>query len=261
MVLTFVTFTNKSYMSSDRIVQQAKEFNLFNNILQLNEDDIHEFIIKHHEFIKNNPPGYGRWIWKPKIIYDTLLKLNDNDIIFYADAGTFLNIKGIDRFKYYLDLLNNEKVHLITFSTNSIRSRDWVKNDAVMHYYPSLHEENILACYAGIMLIKKNDKSINLIKDWLELCENYHFLDQSRSINYSEKEYYRGNDGDNGLFNLCLCKHKISHTIYPDETNIYIGNEQIHHTGHPITNDMWKVLDDKPIQVRRLVPNKPWSNS
>ena len=60
----------------------------------MNETDIPEFIKKHSDFIKQNKMGYGRYIWKPKIILDTLLKTNENDIILYCDAGCYLNNKG-----------------------------------------------------------------------------------------------------------------------------------------------------------------------
>jgi hypothetical protein len=253
MNLYFLTFANSNYMNTNRIANQAKEFELFNNIIQLNENDIKEYIDKHKNFITNNPPGYGKWIWKPKIIYDTLLKINENDILFYADAGTYLNINGKNRFLEYIDILKKDENSLITFSTNGYTARSYVKIDAVLNYYKEFHNENNLACYAGIILVKKNEKSLILIKEWLELCENYHYLDSSASFN-PEPEFFAGNDSDNGLFNLCLSKHKIHYSIYPDETNIYINNNQIHHITTDVNEEKWNELKDKPIQVRRITP-------
>lgn len=258
-MIYFLTFSNSGYMNTERIANQAKEFQLFDDIIQLNEMDISEYIEKHKIFIMNNTPGYGRWIWKPKIIYDTLLKMNENDILFYSDAGTYLNIHGKNRFLEYVEILQKNENSLITFSTNGgYYAKQYVKIDAVLHYYKDRHNEffndNRLACYAGIMLIKKNNESLSLIKDWLDLCENYHFLDSSQSYN-PENTFFAGNDGDNGLFNLCLTKHKIHHSIYPDETNIYdVNNQQIHHTTTNIPTTMWNELNDKPIQVRRITP-------
>ena len=257
-MIYFLTFSNSGYMNTERIANQAKEFQLFDDIIQLNEMDISEYIEKHKIFIMNNTPGYGRWIWKPKIIYDTLLKMNENDILFYSDAGTYLNIHGKNRFLEYVEILQKNENSLITFSTNGgYYAKQYVKIDAVLHYYKDRHNEffndNRLACYAGIMLIKKNNESLSLIKDWLDLCENYHFLDSSQSYN-PENTFFAGNDGDNGLFNLCLTKHKIHHSIYPDETNIYVNNQQIHHTTTNIPTTMWNELNDKPIQLRRITP-------
>lgn len=240
-------------MGTERISKQAAEFSLFDNIIQLNELDISEYIEKHKDFINNNPSGFGKWIWKPKIIYDTLLKIDDNDILFYADAGTYLNIHGKERFLEYINILKKEENSLLTFTANGYLAKSYVKSDAIIHYYKDFFDENILACYAGIILIKKNEKSLSLIKDWLELCENYHFLDSSPSLN-AERNFFIGNDSDNGLFNLCLAKHKINHSIYPDETNIYINGKQIHHVMTIIPDERWDELKDKPIQVRRITP-------
>jgi hypothetical protein len=253
MNLHFLTFANSNYMHTDRIANQAKEFELFDNIIQLNENDIKEYVDKHQNFIINNPYGYGKWIWKPKIIYDTLLKIKDNDILFYADAGTYLNINGKNRFLEYIDILKKDENNLITFSSNGYYAKSYVKSDAVLNYYNEFYNENNLYCYAGIMLVKKNEKSLLLIKEWLELCENYHYLDSSPSLN-TESNYFIGNDSDNGLFNLCLSKHKINYSIYPDETNVYINNAQIHHITTDINEKNWDELKDKPIQIRRITP-------
>jgi hypothetical protein len=63
-------------MNTDRIANQICALDTFDTILQMNETHIPEYIEKHSEFIKSNPPGYGRWIWKPKIILDTLFKMS-----------------------------------------------------------------------------------------------------------------------------------------------------------------------------------------
>jgi len=244
-------------MNSDRIVEQIKEFNIFDFILQKNEDDIKEFVEKHKNFINQNSSGFGFWIWKPKIIYDLLLKVNYDDIILYSDAGMYVNTKGKERLKYYLEQLKNHSI--ITFSTSDkYHAQQFVKNDAIMSYYPKFNEEWNICRYAGLMLIKKNDKTINFIKEWLDLCENYHYLDKSSSIYHTEFNYYIGNDCDNGLFNLCLSKHKnLNFTIEPDEINININGYQIVHTTNNINiikNADWSSFDNIPFQCRRMTP-------
>ena len=77
MKINLLTFANSDYMTTDRIAEQAKEFGIFHEIIQTNEENIKEFIEKHRNFINTHKAGYGFWIWKPKIIYDTLQKLQD----------------------------------------------------------------------------------------------------------------------------------------------------------------------------------------
>jgi hypothetical protein len=247
-------------MNTNKIANQASEINIFDKILQLNETDIKDFVEKHKKFINNNRIGYGNWIWKPKIIYDTLLKLNENDILIYSDAGTYLNINGKDRLKEYLLKLTNDKP-ILTFLTGEHEcylSKHWVKMDAIMNYYPEFRNKSDFACYAGLMVIKKNDSSITLIKEWLNLCENYHFINRERSIEYKDADYYIGNDCDNGLFNLCLSKHEnIVTKIGHEETNLFINKIQLAHHHDIMKNAQsidWNSLDKFPFQIRRMTP-------
>jgi hypothetical protein len=261
MKICFGTFANTSFMNSNRIATQAIELNIFNKIFQYTEKDIPEFIHKHKNFISSHPDGYGYFIWKPKVILDILNKLEDDDILIYCDAGIYLNKNGINRLNEYLAKLND--FDIITFSCNdNYKAKQFVKMDAIMEYYSNFNEEcsDTNAVYAGILIIKKCTKTLNLITDWLNLCENYNFLNTSLSIHYNEAPYFAGNDKDNGLFNLCLSKHKISYAIYPDETNVYTNGLQVHHTKVDVNNINWSSLDDKPFQCRRITKKFNYNN-
>ena len=163
----FLTFANTGYMKTDRLANQVKELNLFENIFQLNETHISGYLQRHCEFVKLNPPGYGLFIWKPKIIHDVLLSLPDGDILLYADAGVYININGKDRLFNYFE--KSQTKDMVVFSANdSYKARSFVKNDAIMSYYPEFHNfphRNKNACYAGLMMIKKTCQSLYLIKD------------------------------------------------------------------------------------------------
>ena len=262
MKFYFTTFANTSYMNSNRIAKQAYEFNIFDKIFQYTENDISDFINKHIDFINNHPYGYGYYIWKPKIILDTLDKINHNDILIYCDAGMYLNKNGMERLNYYIDKLNNEDIDIVTFSSNGPKAKCFIKMDAIMEYYPEFNKENNYTndAYSGVIIIKKTNKSINLIKDWLNLCEHYNFLDTNHSTKFNEASYFIGNNKDQALFNLCLAKHKISYDFHPDEINIYTPDgRQFHHTNPDlkkidVNNADWSSLDDKPFQARRITP-------
>lgn len=257
----FVTFANTSYMTSQRIQNQAQTFNLFTSINGKTEHDIPEFINKHRDFINTNKAGYGFWIWKPKIILDSLITLPDNDILVYCDAGIHLNTNSnsMKRLHYYFSQLMNNKYICVFPSSEKYRVKQFTKNDAIMNYCPELNSDtksNPIMCYAGLMIIKKNDKCIQLIKEWLDLCENYHFIDNSPSNEFEESPKFAGNDCDNGLFNLVLYKHKEIVTKMPEkEVNIYRNGLQYHHLSkeEQLLVD-WSLLKDKPFNVKRITP-------
>lgn len=253
MKLGFVVFSNTGFVKPTRILSEAHEFGVFDFILHKTEDDIPNFIKKHGNFIRSHPKGYGMYIWKPKIILDTLAEMNENDILIYCDAGMKLNKEGILRFHQYVEELSSQKNHILAFSTNSSYvPQFYVKRDAVMSYFPdfSNKEKYTHYYYAGVMMLKKTQRTITAIEEWLNLCENYHFLHPTtRSIHYTEIPGYEGNDFDNGLFNLVLAKHNIHATIYPDETNIYKSSGEQDHSATD-----WSSLNSFPFHYRRLVP-------
>jgi hypothetical protein len=245
-------------MNTDRIANQAREFNVFHRIIQANETFIKDYIQKHKNHINTNRYGYGFMIWKPKIIYETLHRMNENDILVWCDAGMYLNLNGKDRLnEYFLKLTNDNDKSVLAFSTSDCYlSKQYVKMDAVMHYYPEFRNKMDVACYSGVMMIKKNVSSMTLINDWLDLCENYHFLDQSASLKYKEAKYFCGNDYDNGLFCLCLSKHEnIVAKIGHEETNVFKNGIQLIHCPNinPKSID-WSSLDKFPLQCRRMTP-------
>ena len=252
MKIEFVTFANTSYMSPTRIVEEAKSFGVFHRIRTMTEHEIPAFIRAHRSFIENNTRGYGLYIWKPRVILDTLERLADGDILVYCDAGMKLNTKGLPRFHEYIERLQNPDTHLLVFSTNdSYIPQRYVKQDAVMHYFPEFNDTNRFKryYYAGVMILKKTEKTMALVRDYLALCETERLLTHSVTGTYPEVPGYQGNDGDNALFNLCLAKHSIHADVYPDETNLYdsTGTQDYAATD-------WSSLDAFPFQYRRLAP-------
>ncbi len=250
MTITFLTFANTSYTSLDRIKSQAEDFGLFDEIKALTEHDISHIIDMHKELINLYSKGFGLWIWKPEIIVETLEKMNDGDILLYLDAGCHLNKNGKKRFEYYLEKLDEHD--LVTFSAGNYDAKEFVKMDAIQKYYPEFKNNVNQLCYAGILLIKKTDRTMHLMIDWLNLCRNYELLDPFESIYNKEAPYYKGNDCDSGLLNICLAKHKIHYIIDANETNCHdeLG-QQIH------SKDLnWDLLNDFPIQCRRSTPRQ-----
>ena len=248
MKLGFVTFANSSFMTPTRIRNEAESFGMFDFIRIMNEHDISEFVDKHNRFIRRNPKGYGFYIWKPKVILDTLERMNENDILLYCDAGMKLNSKGLPRFREYVDQVRD----VLVFSTNdSYVPQRYVKQDAIMQYFPEFNDTSRFKryYYAGVMLFRKTPKTMNLVRDYLALCETEWLLDNTETGRYTRISMFQGHDKDNALFNLCLAKHNIHTDIYPDETNLYdsSGTQDYGATD-------WSSLDAYPLQYRRLRP-------
>jgi hypothetical protein len=239
MRIHFLTFCNKSFGTTELIAKEAKEFGIFDEISEYTDDTIKDFVNEHKDFIEKNKTGFGCFIWKPKIIYDKLQTMEENDILLYADVKTHLNIQGKPRMLNYLQMISEEKPLLVFGTSPNYLIQTYAFKDAVKTYYPEMkNDENHITCYAGLFFIKKTPASLKFIEDWLALCTNYHFL--------------KGIDFDNGLFGICLLKHKIHKMVYPDECNCYEHGWQMIHRGISPSEMPWHLLHDKPFHIRRF---------
>jgi len=273
MNIHFLTFANSSYVNSshdipERILKQAKSFYKFKSIYHWNEADIADLIERHkYHFSLFKDDGFGRWLWKPYIILKRLSELEEGEILLYMDAGSHLNSEGLERFQNYLNILNTGDNKIIAFQVNDYyRGKFYVKADCVNEYFPEFYNQDFPVYASGIILVKNSKFTKKLIGDWLGLCEYTHFLNPGKSLIHQDPIFFKGQDGDNGLYNLVLAKfqtHYKTHggitSIYPDEVILYHknGKQLIHAVDFKkyFCAD-WSELNSYPFHARRDRPAK-----
>lgn len=192
-----------------------------------------------------------------------IIVLNNNNIELLEK---FIELNNSEQFTYYnnrnINILKDHKLTILGILEDEPMAYghidlnnniNWIGLCVLEKFHKNGYGKQILKYLLNH--INNNEITINFIKDWLELCENYKFLDKSPSTKYKDKEYYRGNDCDNGLFNLCLSKYKIHFTITPDEINLYTSDgKQIAHTNINQKEADWSILNNIPFQIRRMTP-------
>ena len=209
--ILFITFADGTVYKSDRIVSEANDSRFFKNVKAYSPDDFDpDFKMKHLDFIKNNKRGYGYWIWKPYFILKSLSELQYNDFLIYADSGTFINHKAYERMRELYSLLETNDI--VAFN-NGHNENDWNKQDTVQAVLTSLNksqeelnksiEEQPNQYCATIMMIKKTDSTMNMIKLWYSLMSNYHLIDDSPSVLLNHPSFIE-NRHDQSIFSLLI---------------------------------------------------------
>lgn len=94
----FISFGNTSserfYKNITRIIKEANDFEYFDEIIGFTEKDLindEDFWKNNENFVITNPRGFGYWIWKPHIINKELEKMEEGDILIYADSSCEIN--------------------------------------------------------------------------------------------------------------------------------------------------------------------------
>jgi hypothetical protein len=225
----FLTFGNERYYNSlDRIKNEALSFNIFDKILIYNnlnlKNDFPDFWGKHENFIINNTRGYGYWIWKSFLVLKTLEKMNDNDILVYADAGCTLNNNGINRLNDYFEIIKNSDYGILSFNIGHLEKKYTkmdIFNELEMNTDEYLNSGQLMAT---IFILKKCNHTLKLINEWYNFSCIYHLIDDSES-NVKNSEIFIENRHDQSIFSLILKKY--GSVIIPDETYYPDYNDNI----------------------------------
>src|SRR5689334_23544900 len=92
--LTFGGGPPNMKQAAQRVVAQARNSGFFDSCVSTSEEDLErdrDFQARHGAFVRDNPKGYGQYIWKPYLIGKTLDRLPEGDVLIYCDAGCEIN--------------------------------------------------------------------------------------------------------------------------------------------------------------------------
>ena len=214
----FLTFGGGSvnyHSAVDRICKQADDFELFERIIGYKCKDLPkifpEFWEREKEFIKSHPRGYGYWIWRPLLILDTFEKMNDGDILLFADAGCELNVYGKNRMLEYIDMTKN---HGCLFFQIEHPDYKWTKADCIDVIGLDLDSSivNSDQIEGGSFFLKKTERNITLIKKVSEIanldCHHYITDERSRIPNHPEFIEHRH---DQSILSLLVKKGEFNY--------------------------------------------------
>ena len=203
------------YDALDRISNELKQIKVFDEIVLFTDKDLRndkEFWNKHGNFIENNKRGCGFWTWKSYIISKTLKKMNNNDILLYADVGCEIvnNEDSYDRMKQLIDKCNKYNI-LYTKAGHDMKT--YCKMD-LFEYMGMINDKimNSDQYQAGLLLIKKNVLTSDFIDEWYNISCNYHLIDNSPSILQNSPEFIEHRH-DQSIFSLLLKSDKYNKSM------------------------------------------------
>lgn len=147
----------------------GKRFGGFDTVYEHSLDDIHETFQHKHNHILSEQRGAGYWLWKPYIIFKNLIKLQDDDILFYCDSGG----RFVDSFDDYLfDVCADDEKGIVLFKDTHMQ-RTYTKRDCFVYMNCDTTEyHNNLQLCAGYQLVRKTEFSVNFYAQLLEWAED-----------------------------------------------------------------------------------------
>ena len=206
---------NMKYVNAARTLKQmAENYGIFSSIRVYTYEDLKQysdFISKHETFILQNRRGFGYWIWKPYIIWNTLCEVDDGDIVVYLDSCCSLHLEGKARFMEYIEMVKaNPSKMLLSYNPGPIGQ--WTKMDTLVNL-DALHLENDTIIMGGVQFTIKTPQTILFYKYWYDIMSSdYHLIDDSPS-NISNLPSFVDHRHDQSILSI------LAHKLVPSAAN------------------------------------------
>lgn len=236
----FVAFGSKNRFTNtlNRIINEAENTNIFDRIHRCSEDDLDDdFMKEHSDFILKNTRGFGYWIWKSQIVYQTLKKMDDNDILIYADAGCTIRNEPqhIKRIMEYIDIVNKSEYANLGFQmgtdSNTWRNNGlggtetiWTKRELLEYMNFTADEDaNTGQIVGGLFVLRKTPFVEKLIYEWKRICSNHNLINDAcdKSIQHP---LFREHRHDQSIFSI-LRKKMGCEVVHLREFETKIGSK------------------------------------
>ena len=219
----FLIYDDNTNIFNNHIKNLVLSINKYSNfcIKLFNKTNIDSRFIETYKSILSEKRGGGYWLWKPYIILKILNELNDNDILFYIDSKYFF-VKNFE--KLYIDKLL--ETDIVVWKNKPNEEITYLKNYCKMDVIKKYDMEDIIfdksgeCCWAGAIVIKKTQKSIKIIKKWLEMCCNEDDITDMKST-IPNSNLFIDHRHDQSLLSIVL--HKYNIPFYYFEKN-YLQN-------------------------------------
>ena len=208
-MIYLINYGNKPYAKMQKFQSYtARRFGKVDRVIEYSDIDI----LADTEFSSNNKKilsvkkGNGLFLWKPYIIYKTLQSLKDEDVLIYSDVDTIF----LDSIYPLIDLMSQHNKEMLVFDSPN-KEYQYTKYNLCEDL--GLTDESIITSrqrYASYNLWRKTDASLSFVKQWLDLCCQYHLIsDDVTSFNPDYRSQFVHNLQDQSIFSLLTKQNKI----------------------------------------------------
>ena len=197
--------TEEFYRSQEKLKKSAIKHGVDEVVAYKRSSIIGSSFYRENKEILDQKKGAGYWLWKPYIILELMNRINEGDIIIYADSG----IEIINDIKLLINpcLSNNG---ILLFNNDVHINKVWTKRDCFVQmgcderkYWEG---PQILA---SCSVWQKNQKAAALLKEWLSFCKNKHILTDLPNISGKNFPEFKDHRHDQSVLSILAIKHDI----------------------------------------------------
>lgn len=188
----------------------------FDKVLEYSLVDVDDEFKNENKEIFSLKRGNGYWLWKPYLIIKALNTIDYGDYLFYCDSACYF-VQSIDILINEMELNNCD---MMPFSS-SMSEIHYTKNEL----FEELKLDKCEVKYANqiiasFVLIKKTDRVLHFMEEYLELCKYPKLLTDEQSS--KQDDAFIDHRHDQSIFSLLVKKYKLPFFKDPSQNGIFI---------------------------------------
>lgn len=203
--------SGRYHASLKRILEEATKTGVFDEVIGFGPENIDtEYRIAHADVL-NGTRGGGYWLWKSYFLKRLFSRLNNGDVVMYADAGC----EFISSPQVYIDLARRHG--FVGFQMLHLSHNEYTKGDV---FHALKMEMDVYGkegqMVGGIWLFQKNSLNELFIAEWIRFSEDAQLITDapSKSANHASFVDHRH---DQSIFGLLALKFNLG-LVLNDQT-------------------------------------------
>ena len=208
----------------------------FNVVYRMTDADIDPHFAREHEHSLKQKRGAGYWLWKSYFIDRLIWNMNETDILFYADSGSYF----IKDMQPIFDAVNKDFNGVLAFSMYGGHiEKQYTKRDIFRTIGLDFEEyKDTPHRMASFMIFRGTAFAKALVREYLNLCCNAHLITDEPNVDGWVEPGFLDNRHDQSIWSVLTKKHKVN--TFPDPSQWGVIHKQtteadvyINHTRDP----------------------------
>jgi len=160
------------------------------------------------------PRGLGYWLWKPYIILDTMNRLQDGDIVVYADRAIEF-IAPVDPLR---QICANEQPVML-FANGNLRNSAWTKRDCfILMESDQKKYWRGLQCDGSFALFRKSPEAMQFLNVLMNYCRDERIItDLANTLGKKDLPDFIEHRHDQSVLSLLAARYQLSYYRIPSQ--------------------------------------------
>ena len=207
-----VVFGTDDYKGTIELLLRSVE-KMVDGIFVYSDDNIDNEFYSKNKKILSQPRGSGYWMWKPYFILETFKKMNAGDVCLYLDSGVI----AIDDIGILFEICKSTGGILLFENRCGNKNGDvwknitWTKKDCFnlmnCNTEKYIHGNQVEASF---QLYEKNNKSCDLLNEYLKYCQNENIVTDLSSITEKEDPEFIEHRHDQSIISLLAIQYSVN---------------------------------------------------